>query len=100
MWDEEDGFYYDLVRLADGSATGHKVRSMVWLLPLAVTTVIEKSQREGLRSAADALLRRKEAPRHKGLSRMSRALLDRGSEAISPRFQMKSMEAASHRTLR
>jgi hypothetical protein len=46
MWDEEDGFYYDLLRLPDGSATRLKVRSMVGLLPLSATTVIEKWQRE------------------------------------------------------
>jgi hypothetical protein len=46
MWDEEDGFYYDLLRLPDGSATRLKVRSMVGLLPLCATTVIEKRQRE------------------------------------------------------
>jgi hypothetical protein len=33
MWDEEDGFYYDLLRLPDGRATPIKVRSMVGLLP-------------------------------------------------------------------
>jgi hypothetical protein len=48
MWDEEDGFYYDLLRLPDGSATRLKVRSMVGLLPLCATTVIEKSQRESV----------------------------------------------------
>jgi hypothetical protein len=46
MWDEEDGFYYDLLRLPDGSAARLKVRSMVGLLPLAATTVIEAWQRE------------------------------------------------------
>ncbi len=46
MWDEEDGFYYDLLRLPDGSATRLKVRSMVGLLPLCATTIIEKSMRE------------------------------------------------------
>jgi hypothetical protein len=46
MWDEEDGFYYDLLCLPDGSATRLKVRSMVGLLPLCATTVIEKWQRE------------------------------------------------------
>jgi hypothetical protein len=46
MWDEEDGFYYDLLRLPDGSATRLKVRSMVGLLPLCATTVIEAWQRE------------------------------------------------------
>ncbi|MCJ7640933.1 MAG: hypothetical protein MUO29_03450, partial [Desulfobacterales bacterium] len=51
MWDEEDGFYYDLLRLPDGSATRLKVRSMVGLLPLCATTVIEKSQREAIPGA-------------------------------------------------
>ena len=46
MWDEEDGFYYDVLRLPDGSATRLKVRSMVGLLPLCATTVIERCQRE------------------------------------------------------
>ena len=46
MWDEEDGFYYDLLRLPDGSATRLKVRSLVGLLPLCATTVVEKWQRE------------------------------------------------------
>ena len=46
MWDEEDGFYYDVLRLPDGSATRLKVRSMVGLLPLCATTVIETWQRE------------------------------------------------------
>jgi hypothetical protein len=45
MWDEEDGFYYDLLRLPDGSATRLKVRSMVGLLPLCATTIIEEDQR-------------------------------------------------------
>jgi len=51
MWDEEDGFYYDLLRLPDGSAKRLKVRSMVGLLPLCATTVIERSQRERIPGA-------------------------------------------------
>ncbi len=46
MWDEEDGFYYDVLRLPDGSARRLKVRSMVGLLPLCATTVIEPWQRD------------------------------------------------------
>jgi hypothetical protein len=46
MWDEEDGFYYDLLCLPDGSSQRLKVRSMVGLLPLCATTVMEKWQRE------------------------------------------------------
>jgi hypothetical protein len=41
MWDEEDGFFYDLLKLPDGQATRLKVRSMVGLLPLAASTVFE-----------------------------------------------------------
>jgi hypothetical protein len=54
MWDEEDGFYYDLLRLPDGSATRLKVRSMVGLLPLCATTVVEKWQRECIPEATAA----------------------------------------------
>ena len=46
MWDEEDGFYYDVLRLPDGRATRLKVRSMVGLLPLCATTVVEPHQRD------------------------------------------------------
>ena len=41
MWDEEDGFFYDLLRLPDGHAMRLKVRSLVGLLPLCASTVFE-----------------------------------------------------------
>ena len=41
MWDENDGFFYDLLRLPDGHAMRLKVRSMVGLLPLCASTVFE-----------------------------------------------------------
>src|SRR5262249_2231283 len=40
MWDEPDGFFYDVLRLPDGSASRLKVRSMVGLLPLCASTVL------------------------------------------------------------
>jgi hypothetical protein len=46
MWDEEDGFYYDVLQLPDGGAERLKVRSLVGLLPLCATTVVEPWQRE------------------------------------------------------
>jgi hypothetical protein len=58
MWDEEDGFYYDLLRLPDGSATRLKVRSMVGLLPLCATTVVEKWQRERIPGAMKQIAER------------------------------------------
>jgi hypothetical protein len=42
MWDEEDGFFYDLLRLPDGQAMRLKVRSLVGLLPLCASTVFER----------------------------------------------------------
>lgn len=48
LWDEEDGFYYDVLRLPDGRAVPLRVRSMVGLLPLCATTVVEPYQREHL----------------------------------------------------
>jgi hypothetical protein len=45
MWDEDDGFYYDVLRLLDGRATRLKVRSMVGLLPLCAATVVDRAQR-------------------------------------------------------
>jgi len=42
MWDEEDGFFYDVLRLPDGRPPQRlKVRSMVGLLPLCATTVFD-----------------------------------------------------------
>jgi hypothetical protein len=58
MWDEEDGFYYDVLRLPDGSARRLKVRSMVGLLPLCATTVIEPWQRERAPRAGKVLVER------------------------------------------
>lgn len=58
MWDEEDGFYYDLLQLPDGRTTRLRVRSMVGLLPLCATTVIEKWQRERIPRAMVQLYER------------------------------------------
>jgi mannosylglycerate hydrolase MGH1-like protein len=41
MWDEADGFFYDVLRLPDGGAQRLKVRSMVGLLPLCAVTVFD-----------------------------------------------------------
>ncbi|MGR8952370.1 MAG: MGH1-like glycoside hydrolase domain-containing protein [Gammaproteobacteria bacterium] len=43
MWDEADGFFYDVLRLPDGTAMRLKVRSMVGLLPLAAVAIFEES---------------------------------------------------------
>lgn len=58
MWDEEDGFFYDVLRLPDGSARRLKVRSMVELLPLCATTVISPAPRERVPRAVGILVER------------------------------------------
>jgi hypothetical protein len=61
MWDEEDGFYYDVLRLPDGTARRLKVRSMVGLLPLCATTVIEPGQRERVPRVSEVMSQRLKA---------------------------------------
>jgi hypothetical protein len=58
MWDEEDGFYYDVLRLPDGNATRLKVRSMVGLLPLCAVTAVDKRQREQVPRLVQTMLER------------------------------------------
>jgi hypothetical protein len=61
MWDEEDGFFYDVLRLPDGSGMRLKVRSLVGLLPICATTVFEPHVIERYPQIADrvaAFLRR------------------------------------------
>ncbi|MCC7179161.1 MAG: glucosidase [Acidobacteria bacterium] len=41
LWDEQDGFFYDVLHLPDGSRRPLKVRSMVGLVPLFAVETIE-----------------------------------------------------------
>ena len=45
MWDDENGFYYDVLRLPDGTAARLKVRSMVGFLPLRAAIAVDAWQR-------------------------------------------------------
>lgn len=58
MWDETDGFYYDVLRLPGGAAGRLKVRSMVGLLPLCAATVIEPWQRDLVASSVEHFAQR------------------------------------------
>ena len=46
LWDEEDGFFHDVLRHPDGTSTVLKVRSAVGLLPLAAATVLGPDVRQ------------------------------------------------------
>jgi hypothetical protein len=40
LWDDDDGFFYDVLRRTDGSTVPLRVRSMVGLLPLTASTTL------------------------------------------------------------
>ena len=46
LWDEEDGFFYDVLRRPDGSSVPLKVRSIVGLMPLVAATIITAASRQ------------------------------------------------------
>jgi hypothetical protein len=48
LWDEQDGFYYDVLRQNDGTRIPLRARSMVGLLPLCAVAVLPTSLRERL----------------------------------------------------
>ncbi|NUT25865.1 MAG: glucosidase [Streptomyces sp.] len=66
LWDEEDGFFYDVLRLPDGQAVRLKVRSMVGLLPLCAATVFNPRQLARVAGLGERL--RRFASRHPSLS--------------------------------
>jgi len=55
MWDEEDGFFYDILRMPDGTATKLKVRSLVGLLPLCAATVMRGEVRKHMPTVMEKL---------------------------------------------
>ncbi|HRH40711.1 MAG TPA: hypothetical protein PKY82_03635 [Pyrinomonadaceae bacterium] len=48
LWNERDGFYYDILRLPDGEGFPLKVRSMVGLIPLFAVETLDKDLLESL----------------------------------------------------
>ena len=55
LWDDEDGFYYDVLELPDGRNVPLRVRSMVGLIPLFAVHVIEPHVFKQLPEFADRL---------------------------------------------
>jgi hypothetical protein len=61
LWDEEDGFFYDVLRLPDGGSTRLKVRSLVGLLSLMAVAVFPREAFDKLprfRAAAEKFIMR------------------------------------------
>jgi hypothetical protein len=53
LWDEQDGFFYDVLRLADGGVVPLRARSVVGLLPLCATTTLGRATLERLPDFTD-----------------------------------------------
>ncbi len=49
LWDEQDGFYYDVLHTGDNQRLPIKVRSMVGLIPLFAVETFEPEDLEGLK---------------------------------------------------
>jgi hypothetical protein len=48
LWDEEDGFFYDVLRLGNGGHVRVKIRSMVGLIPLFAVATFDSAQLEAM----------------------------------------------------
>jgi len=60
LWDEQDEFYYDLLRLSDGTTAFMRVRSMVGLIPLLAVETLDADllhQLPGFRGRLEWFLR-------------------------------------------
>ena len=55
LWDEADGFYYDLLLLPDGTRIALRAHSMVGLIPLLAVTVLEPDVRATLTGFAQRM---------------------------------------------
>jgi hypothetical protein len=48
LWDDEEGFYYDMLMLGDGSRIPLRIQSMVGLIPLLAVEIIEPEELDAL----------------------------------------------------
>jgi len=48
LWNEEDGFFYDVLQLSNGDSVSLKLRSIVGLIPMFAVEVVEHSMLEKL----------------------------------------------------
>jgi hypothetical protein len=84
LWNEEDGFYYDILHLGDGVVVPLRARSVVGLMPLAAVTTLGPETMARLpdfmqrvewftanRPEGRAVVRHEQSPRHAGWRMLS-----------------------------
>ena len=62
LWNEEDGFFYDVLQMVDGSSASLRLRSMVGLIPMFAVEVVDHELLErlpGFRQRMDWILKNK-----------------------------------------
>jgi len=84
MWDEKDGFFYDVLRLPDGHAKRLKVRSLVGLLPLCATTVFTYEALKKVPGLIEKALKR--VSRLPAIKESFKSQLDRGEQVRTRRI--------------
>ena len=94
MWDEEDGFFYDVLRLPDGTGQRLEVRSLVGLLPLCATTVFEPDVLGKFPSLRPAVLDHMQAQRRPSVPHRRPAAA--GCERTTHPVARQRGEAAAH----
>ncbi|MEU7876032.1 glucosidase [Dactylosporangium sp. NPDC049140] len=55
LWDEQDSFFYDMLRGPDGSAVPLRVRSMVGIIPLFATKTLREEDFQRVRARSKSL---------------------------------------------
>lgn len=56
LWNDQDGFFYDVLHRPDGLRESVKLRSFVGLIPLFAVRVLEQREHEGLKDLRERLL--------------------------------------------
>ncbi len=60
LWDDEDGFFYDVLQLSDGTSKSLKLRSIVGLIPMFAVEIVDHQileKLEGFRLRMDWILK-------------------------------------------
>ena len=95
MWDDEDGFYYDVAHFSGGVQIPMKVRSMVGLIPLIATETFEPQDFEplaGFRKRMDWFLaHHPDAPEHVDMSQKAANGSPRLLLSLANKERMKRM---------
>ena len=109
LWDETDGFFYDVLHTTSGARIPLKVQSMVGLIPLFAVETLEPRRGRAIRRlpATDGVVHREPSGSDRehrldggaGPGRSS-AAVDRGRRSAAPHPQRDARRAASssHRT--